>query len=626
MAQLYRKALLDRLSSPEQLDRMIVITSPSFWIAMVGAALAVTVALVWSIFGELPVKQEASGILVPDQGAYTLAAETGGIVSAVEVEIGDYVEEGDVVATLVDSDMQNELDALIDRYEKVEAVTLESLGDIVTQDNRDLVNLKSQISTAGVEGKQQSAMLSMYQADLAEIAPKVAAAEAAREEAKEDYYSYMRSTTDSDIELDFNEAQSAYSQYSSLYTQYSSSADNARATYRNTLDNVLDTLKDHVKSGIEILDNTPDTDSGPTPTVTIGSSSFTEEELRAALDALNATRSGTAPSGLSDEVVTFMGLVDGSGETYSQLDQLWLQYETAVDVANAAESDFESALDDYEDARDDYERYADRNARFNARKERLGNIYNELSSEYNNLYSQEMQLKQQIASIEGQLRAARIGSDIQVESYKQQFEATRSALLYNLQSEIDKYKYNMEKNRIKSTVSGTVSDVKVNAGSALGQGSDVVTIRQLSEENLIVCYIPLSAGKKVEEGMTVIVKPTTVNEQEYGHMEAEVVLVDDYVATATSMRGILGDDALVQAFTRNGPVVGVTCRLRTDESTASGYWWSNPKAAGLTLPEGTMVAADIITDRKTPISMLIPLLKEKLDMAVEPEADNGGGN
>ena len=125
--------------------------------------------------------------------------------------------------------------------------------------------------------------------------------------------------------------------------------------------------------------------------------------------------------------------------------------------------------------------------------------------------------------------------------------------------------------------------------------------------------------------MTVIVKPTTVNEQEYGHMEAEVVAVDDYVATATGMRGILGDDALVQAFTQNGPVVGVTCRLRTDETTASGYWWSSRKGADLIVPEGTMVTVDIVTEEKTPITMLIPYIKEKLSMAVEPGAGSKEG-
>ena len=35
-----------------------------------------------------------------------------------------------------------------------------------------------------------------------------------------------------------------------------------------------------------------------------------------------------------------------------------------------------------------------------------------------------------------------------------------------------------------------------------------------------------------------------------------------------------------------------------------------------------MVTADIVTEKKPPITMLIPFIKEKLTMAVEP----GGGN
>lgn len=33
---IYRKSMLERMSSPEQLDKMIVITSPSFWLALAG--------------------------------------------------------------------------------------------------------------------------------------------------------------------------------------------------------------------------------------------------------------------------------------------------------------------------------------------------------------------------------------------------------------------------------------------------------------------------------------------------------------------------------------------------------------------------------------------------------------
>ena len=47
MADLFRKSLLEKLSSPEQLDKMIVITPPRFWIAMAGAGLMIGAALIW---------------------------------------------------------------------------------------------------------------------------------------------------------------------------------------------------------------------------------------------------------------------------------------------------------------------------------------------------------------------------------------------------------------------------------------------------------------------------------------------------------------------------------------------------------------------------------------------------
>ena len=55
MADLFRKTSLEKLSSPEQLDKMIVITPPSFWMALSGAGLVIVVALIWSILGRLPV-------------------------------------------------------------------------------------------------------------------------------------------------------------------------------------------------------------------------------------------------------------------------------------------------------------------------------------------------------------------------------------------------------------------------------------------------------------------------------------------------------------------------------------------------------------------------------------------
>lgn len=623
--QIYRKALLERMSSPEQLDKMIVITSPAFWLALLGGAVIVAVALVWSVFGRLPIHLEVSGILVPDQGAYTLAADTGGIVSTVEVKNGDHVEVGDVLLTLVDADVQAELDLLYDRYAKVEAVTPDSIGDIVSQDNQELINIKTQMAATGMEGEQQEAILSMYQADLAELSSRVAAAKTAMEQARAEYYSHMGSTTNSGIELGYSEAQAAYNQHSSLYSNYSGNTDAAKANYSQTLGHVLETLRGNVTHYIENFEILSAASDAEPKEVMVGTAVYTRETLTALQTALEGITNDTAPSGLGNDILMFLHQIDSSQSAYTQLEQLWDQYEVALSVSSKAEEAYQNAYNHYQNTKSAYESYVNRNAGQNAEKERLGNIYNERNNEWSSLYSQEQQLRQQIVSIEGQIKAAGISDEVRKEGYLQQFEATQSALLANLQAEIDKYEYNLEKTRIKSTASGTVSDIKVNAGAALAQGSDVVTIRQLSEENLIICYVPINSGKKVQEGMTAIIKPTTINDQEYGHMEAEVITVDEYVATSSSMRTILGDDTLVQAFVQNGPVVGITCRLRTDETTVSGYWWSSRKGSDLIVPEGTMVTADIVTEEKVPITMLIPYVKEKLFKAVEPEVGGKEG-
>lgn len=62
MAELFRESSLERLSSPEQLDRRIVIVPRSFWITAVGGVFLIVAVVVWGIFGEIPLYEEAKGI------------------------------------------------------------------------------------------------------------------------------------------------------------------------------------------------------------------------------------------------------------------------------------------------------------------------------------------------------------------------------------------------------------------------------------------------------------------------------------------------------------------------------------------------------------------------------------
>ena len=129
-------------------------------------------------------------------------------------------------------------------------------------------------------------------------------------------------------------------------------------------------------------------------------------------------------------------------------------------------------------------------------------------------------------------------------------------------------------------------------------------------EQQVICYVPISSGKKIVPGMEAVVCPTTVNQQEYGNMMGEVVAVDPYVTSYEDIVAALGSESLAQMFSQNGPVVAVTCKLRADATTASGFWWSNDNGATVVLAEGTIMTVDIILEEKSPISMLLPFIND----------------
>jgi len=100
MAQIFRKSSLEKLSSPEQLDRVIKITSSRSWLIL-AAMMILTISLVlWGLLGEIPTQVTSDGILLSSGGIYSVQNIVAGIVSDVQVEQGDYVQTGDVLVRL----------------------------------------------------------------------------------------------------------------------------------------------------------------------------------------------------------------------------------------------------------------------------------------------------------------------------------------------------------------------------------------------------------------------------------------------------------------------------------------------------------------------------------------------
>jgi hypothetical protein len=92
--QIFRKEALDRLSSPEQLDQLMQVTSPRGWIALAALGLLLLAGLLWGIFGTIPTTAEGEGLLLRGRGVRQVTAPRAGRVLDVPVKVGDLVPKG----------------------------------------------------------------------------------------------------------------------------------------------------------------------------------------------------------------------------------------------------------------------------------------------------------------------------------------------------------------------------------------------------------------------------------------------------------------------------------------------------------------------------------------------------
>ena len=97
---LFRKVSLDKLSSPEQLDKLITVTTPKAWLSLLAIGFILVAAVIWGIFGSIPTKINGQGILIKGGGIFNVVHSDTGQVTDIRVAAGDRVRAGDVVARI----------------------------------------------------------------------------------------------------------------------------------------------------------------------------------------------------------------------------------------------------------------------------------------------------------------------------------------------------------------------------------------------------------------------------------------------------------------------------------------------------------------------------------------------
>ena len=135
---IFRKKALEKISSPEQLDTLIKVTSPANWLILLAFALIITVCVLWGVFGRIPTKVKGTGILLSARNITKLQSHVNGEIILLNVEPGDVIKKGQVVAWIKQPLLEKKIKLLVNRIEELK----ENLN---TFDNLNLRNLKQEI-------------------------------------------------------------------------------------------------------------------------------------------------------------------------------------------------------------------------------------------------------------------------------------------------------------------------------------------------------------------------------------------------------------------------------------------------------------------------------------------------
>ena len=108
-SKVFRKVSLERMSSPEQLDQMMQVTTPKGWVVLLALIILVVFAIFWGIFGSISTKVTGMGILIKRGGVFNIGTDSHGQVLDLKFAVGETVHKGDLVAIVDQPDLSDQL-------------------------------------------------------------------------------------------------------------------------------------------------------------------------------------------------------------------------------------------------------------------------------------------------------------------------------------------------------------------------------------------------------------------------------------------------------------------------------------------------------------------------------------
>lgn len=159
---------------------------------------------------------------------------------------------------------------------------------------------------------------------------------------------------------------------------------------------------------------------------------------------------------------------------------------------------------------------------------------------------------------------------------------------------------------IISPVSGIVLAAK-SANETVSSTEPIARIvkqEKYADDKQIICYIPTSTAKKLQEGMEVQVSPDFAPREEYGYMLGNITGIGTYPVAEADVLSAVGSQQYAEGLLPPVNSVEVRITLTVDPDSENNMKWSNQKGESLPLAIGTKCNLVIVVKNYRPYELI----------------------
>lgn len=209
----------------------------------------------------------------------------------------------------------------------------------------------------------------------------------------------------------------------------------------------------------------------------------------------------------------------------------------------------------------------------------------------------------QIASVNSQKFQAGLG------------ETTRVNQLAEERRKLEKLNEQFDKNSmVRSPYRGRIAALLKPEGQVIKAGERLINLEDPDAPFHALLFVPFAEGKKILPGMAVRIAPSTVKPEEHGFIVGTIESISSQAVTPEEVRATLNNDQLAQKFAQDTPF-RVRAAPELDPSTASGFRWTSSRGPAVAIGGNTPCSAQIIIDKRRPISYVIPTVKKAVGLS-----------